>query len=983
MPAPNDTAERLRRLMGDVLDEQIATAAVTAGHVTQAQLDSARQEQAEVMGEPPRLAAILMRRGFLDDAKVAALETRLAADAFVRPSLETTAEPPPEVRAAAQDPARELGHFVLVALIGQGGTGEVWKAWDRRLHRWVAVKVSTAAPAAGSARERFEREALAAGRLRHPGLVPIHEAGVDRGRVYLVMPLIEGETLETARMSARRALEVVRAAALAIEHAHGQGIVHRDLKPGNVMVDRTGNVYVLDFGLVCLREDEATQLTQPGDVLGTAGYMSPEQARGEAAARGPTTDVYGLGATLYHAVTGAPPFAAPTFAAVVERVLHDDPVPPGRLVPDLDRRIEAVVLRAMDRAPARRYPSAAAFAADLGRILADEEVLAPASGVAQRLMRLIRRRRGAVATIGGVVLIAAVVASARGLLSAERREAVEGLRQMARVSLESALALRRAGDLAGMRRLRPALVAAYQQARGRGAETAEVEYLVGRMYRALLDDDEALSHQERALALDPNSTSSLYERAVLLSARYGRLVDTAETELRLREGDRPAAETAWPELARLRDEIRHDLARLQALGGPPAQTAAAQGILAYHEHRWSEARVQLAAAVAAEPLREEAWQALARAAESERRFTEAEATYTRAIELDRGYLPHAIGRCELRRRLRKLTEASDDATAVLALDAGSVEARLCRGATRTRTAHDEISDGKDPTPTLDGAQEDFDRALAARPSAAAHAARAVVHRYRAIFAERRGGDPFPHLATAEHDDDRAIALDPAGATHWASRARTRTRRGILMHLEGGEPGPTFTAAERDFAEALRLDGNRPEFWAWRAELHFYRARHHVRTGAAPDAEFAAAEEDMATSIRLYSGDGLSYVRRGEMRTWRGQAVADAGGDPLPLWAQAREDLDRAVHDLPRSAEAWVTRARLLTARGLRLGRGGQADLATAAADLTRALAADPRYAEAWSAQGHLRAARGDRKGAAEDLRRAAVLKPRLRHAGVR
>src|SRR5262249_16698193 len=156
-------------------------------------------------------------------------------------------------------------------------------------------------------------------------------------------------------------LHVIHAVALAVEHAHRHGVVHRDLKPGNVMIARDGTVFVVDFGVAYLRDEPSLGLTQQGDVVGTAGFMSPEQARGDPDSRLPTSDVYGLGATLYHLVTGRPPFERESPAATVRAIVEEDPIPPRRLQPGLDERVEAVAWKALAKEPRRRYPSAAAF----------------------------------------------------------------------------------------------------------------------------------------------------------------------------------------------------------------------------------------------------------------------------------------------------------------------------------------------------------------------------------------------------------------------------------------------------------------------------------------------------------------------------------------------------------------------------------------------------------------------------------------------
>jgi hypothetical protein len=323
---------------------------------------------------------------------------------------------PPEAAAAAADPQRALAEFVLVTPLGQGGTAEVWKAWDRRLDRWVALKICMVMADSASARERFEREALAVARLSHPGIVQVFQVGTDRGRSYLVMPYIDGRTLEGAELPPRRAIEVMHAVALAVEHAHAQGVVHRDLKPGNILVDRDGGVRVLDFGLAFLREQASQRLTRPGEVLGTASYMAPEQARGDPEAHETAIDVYGLGATFYFLVTGRAPFVGDRLAAVLAKVVNAELVAPSRVRPELDPRIDAVVLRAMDKDPRRRYPTAAAFAEDLQRILDDRAVeparAAPPAGAGAGLVR----RHASMAVAAAAALAgAAVIALGLGL----------------------------------------------------------------------------------------------------------------------------------------------------------------------------------------------------------------------------------------------------------------------------------------------------------------------------------------------------------------------------------------------------------------------------------------------------------------------------------------------------------------------------------------------------------------------------------------
>ncbi len=948
------TAERLRQRFRVEHGERLAVRAKTSGLVTEAQLDEAR-EASEADGRP--LTAVLLDRGWLDATALARLEETEAREEFSRPSTTRPAVLPAEVEEAAANPDRNLDEFVLVAPLGRGGAGEVWKSWDRRLGRWVAVKISTASLESTSAQQRFEREAMATARLAHPNIVPIFQVGTAHGRSFLVMPHIDGQTLERASLPLRQALEVMHTVALAVEHAHQQGIVHRDLKPGNIMITpQAGGVFVLDFGLAYLREETSSRLTRPGEVVGTASYMAPEQARGDHTAPATAIDVYGLGATLYALVAGRAPFTGDSFAAVVARVMTADPEPPRRLRPDLDARVEAVVLKAMDKNPRHRYPSAAAFADDLRRVLDDRKVEARTAHV-QRLHQWLRRHAPLWAAVAVICVALAVAGLARFGAGHERDAAVETLREMARLSLESALRLRRAGDTVGMRKVLPQLVAAYQRVEERGAASAEVDYLMGRMYRALLDEDKALAHQERALAKDATFASALYERSVLLSRRYGRDLNQTIADLQVErpKGSKPAdaetAERARPALAQLRARIVEDWTRLTSLTPSPAQTYAARGILAFYRSRPKEARDLLAQAVAADPLMEEAWDALALAHSAARNNAEADLTYTRALALDRGYAPHLVGRCDIRRLRGRTAEAVADATAALVLDPASIGARLCRATIGINRSHDEIMSGADALQTLNTADQDFSEVLRRRETTEALYGRALVRRYRAIFLDRRGKDPLPDFAAAEADCTRAITLDARDPERWSARGRVRTRRALHDIQNDRDATADLDAAQADFDEALRLDPTRSSALMWTADVQTYRGLQALRQGQPSEPFFVAAEARYTRAERA-GADAWLHLLRGTMLTWRGVATARAGGDPLAVWTAAEDDLERALKAFPRYHDSVVRRGILRLERARHLVRDRRAariahDLGVA--DLEHALAREPDHREARAA----------------------------------
>ncbi len=316
------------------------------------------------------------------------------------------------------------GRYELREKIGEGGMAVVHRGFDRELGREVAIKVLKE-PAYSSAvgRERFEREAKAGARLSHPNLVVVHDVVELGGRPALVMELVRGEPLGhvlARRTSERRPLlSILEKVARAVGHAHEAGVVHRDLKPGNVLMTPEGEPKVADFGLAMLAE--AVAITQTGAAIGTPPYMAPEQARdGGATTR---TDIYALGAMLYEILTGRPPHTGDRVAEVIARVLHDEPVPPRRLNPDVPADLEAVCLKAIEKEPDRRYATAAGFADDLRRHLAGE----PVSASSAHLRRWVRRHR----TASGVTAASVAVVLAAGAWWAWERAEIAALSKRA------------------------------------------------------------------------------------------------------------------------------------------------------------------------------------------------------------------------------------------------------------------------------------------------------------------------------------------------------------------------------------------------------------------------------------------------------------------------------------------------------------------------------------------------------------------------
>lgn len=307
--------------------------------------------------------------------------------------------------ASTGDHTSSFGDYELFEEIGRGGMGVVYRARQLSLDRIVALKIVLGGSVATRADlARFRGEAETAARLNHPNIIPVYDVGERDGLPFFTMRFVPGTTLAQrlaeGPMQAREAAELLAPIARAIAHAHENGVLHRDLKPSNILIDDDGQPYVSDFGLAKRLLPEATSesgptqllraVTHTGAILGTPGFMSPEQAAGRRGVISTGTDVYSLGAILYAMLTGRPPFQAASPVDTVMMVLEQDPVAPQTLNPSVDRDLEMIAMKCLQKPVELRYRSAAELAADLEAYLKDEPVSARSSHFTQILTRAFR-----------------------------------------------------------------------------------------------------------------------------------------------------------------------------------------------------------------------------------------------------------------------------------------------------------------------------------------------------------------------------------------------------------------------------------------------------------------------------------------------------------------------------------------------------------------------------------------------------------------
>jgi serine/threonine protein kinase len=367
-------------------EEQVGKLAVERGWMTVQQLGEALAKQ---VIEARPLSQILVDSGFLTADQVKQLSMETMAPVVKLPGP-LSKDLPIEVQQAAEKPENNVADMVLVKLLGVGGMGKVYLAWEKPLKRYVAVKFVTADA-------NILREAQASAKLEHEAIIPVYKVE-HKEPAYIVMKYVEGDTLNKTYLSMREKVKAIRDATLALAHAHAQGIIHRDIKPQNIMIERASanskmktrrfdpearKIYVMDFGLARLQNVE-TSLSASGAVLGTPQYMPPEQAMGKPRDTDERSDIYSLGATLYHLLTGVPPFAGEGAMMVLYKVIQEKPKSIREYDPNVPVELEQIVMKCLEKKKERRYQKAEELADDLDKFLlgkpVEVEIIRPSFG---------------------------------------------------------------------------------------------------------------------------------------------------------------------------------------------------------------------------------------------------------------------------------------------------------------------------------------------------------------------------------------------------------------------------------------------------------------------------------------------------------------------------------------------------------------------------------------------------------------------------
>ena len=806
------------------------------------------------------------------------------------------------------------GRYRIECKLGAGGMAEVYKAHDPELGRDVALKFLRGDDPGLLA--RFQHEARAQARLEHEHICKVYEVGEAEGRRFIAMQYVSGQSLKDAakQMSLEQKVDAVRIVANAVHAAHKVGLIHRDIKPGNVMVESREaggwHPYVMDFGIA--RDQAAEGLTVTGMIVGTPGYMAPEQLRGKDALLDRRADVYGLGATLYALLTGHPPFGDEASVDVMVRVLEADPPSLVRLNRDIPPDLDTVVMKCLQKEPNRRYDSAKALADDLQRYLDGDPILARRTSISYRLVKKARKNRALVASLSLAVALLLLLAGAtvRARWAAARQEElgrhlgqeIKEIESLMRIAHLLPLHDTRA-ERALVRKKMASIEKDHLDGEGRGPAA----YALGKGHLALGDEGAARRYLERAWNAGYRRPEVAYALGLVMGTLYQRGLQEAA-----RSGDKEVVAARRTAAAREYGSQAREYLK-QSRGAELEAPEYLEALLAFHEERYAQALDKARAAFALQPRVYEARVLEGQIHETQgdghaeagrydaarQSYALAEAAYRSAMEIAHSdpRIPESLAALDLTRmeteiygENKGLAEdfASGMAACALALQANpdSPEALRLQAGLIYRMAEYERNQGGDPRPLLAKAIEAAGRSAALRPAADTYLTVVEAHRVQAAYELDRGIDPSQTVRGASEAYQQAVRLDPTDPGIHNSVGIAFRAQGGWEARSGRDPRPFLQKAVDAYGESIRRNPRYSYAYNNAGNAWAERAAYELDHGIDPSASVAEVRRlcEKASEINPnypypYNNVASAYcvLARHQMRR---------GLDPRPSLAQA-------------------------------------------------------------------------------------------------
>jgi serine/threonine-protein kinase len=877
-------------------------------------------------------------------------------------------------------PVSDWDRYELVEFIGRGGMGDVYKARDPRLGRYVALKFLRRDDP--DQLKRFVREAQVQAKVEHENLCPVYEVGEVEGHSYIAMQYISGGSIKEISdlLTPLQKVEIMVDVADALHAAHQAGLIHRDVKPANILAERnpdgSWHPYVVDFGIA--REIDTPQdLTVSGMVLGTPAFSAPEQVRGESRALDRRTDVYGLGATIYWFLTGRSPYEG-AYPEIISGVAERDPEPPHRIDRSIPVDLETIVLKCLEKDQDRRYESARELSEDLRRFLAGEPIMARPATIFYKLGKRVRKHPGivAVAIVALLAFVALGMVSLRTNLRTRRQAAV------AQVLTERAREIENFARIASMmplhnrtqeRRAIEERMAAIETEMQRLGDlgSGPGHYALGRAFLTLQDYPAARRHLEAALDEGYDGPGVSYALGMTLGRLYQgelalakRLDNQNLRSSRIAEIDRDLRDPALELLRRTNESAvvaPHYAEAVIAFYGGHLEAALTATREAFASEEW-----RYEAKILEGDILVEMSDGLRSTGDSEgaiRTLVSADDAYTVAAEIARSDPAVHEGQCALWTQVLEISSRRGEPvvepfeTAVESCDR-ALRIAPNRSAVHEKLSHlywvwaDIVNDrGGSAQPFLDQSIASADRAIELDlESVPAHFTRGGALTVSALRMMGRGEDPRPTLDQAILSYGRAITIEPGFVLAHDDLGYAWERKARYEMDIGLDPRPSLDRAVAAFRRAIEINPDYANAYNNSGIALWRRGRFEQRTGADPGTTLGEAIAAFDNAIERNPSYAYAFANRGLARRTLALHLIDNGIDPSDPVRQAREDLERALEINPQIFWAYPekTAVEILAARWARRSGGSPAPYFDAAAESAeRALTVNPRNAVAY------------------------------------
>ena len=834
-------------------------------------------------------------------------------------------------RATPEFPVSDWDRYKFIAYVGEGGMGRVYRAMDLQLGREVALKFIRGDE--GDALERFVREARAQARLNHDHICKIYETGEVDGKRYIAMQYIDGLTLSRVRdkLMPEQKVKLMQEVCEGIQAAHRIGLIHRDIKPGNIMVEKSEDgwhPYVLDFGLA--RETQAQGITMTGAMVGTPGFMAPEQAWGDAHFIDRRMDVYSLGATLYFLLGGVAPYEAESTMITLRKMLQEDPKPLGQVVKNISPDLETIVMKCLEKEPERRYDSARALADDLHRWLNGEPVAARRASLAYRLRTRAKKNKTLVA-VSAAAIIAIITLAFYGIRTTLKARERATLAQRFGQQVERMDAILRVGHTIplhdtrlerGMIRNQMRQISTQMDQLGSVAK-GPGNYAMGRGYLSLDDYDSATKHLQESWDSGYREPEVAYALGLALGRIYQRELESVDNirNKEVREATRKELEKKYRNPA-----VRY----LRSSQG--AETSApeyVEGLIDLYEKRYEPALVKAQAAWKRLP-----WLYEARLLEGNI-YTAIANKKRLEGESENAYSEYA--------KARKAYEA--------AIEIGESDGEAYEGlcALSLNIMYTRIySTGGDLTPDVNLARADCNKALQSDPDRAGpYVKLANVFWIYGNALSLKAEDPSAALKESIDAAQHAIRLDPKNPLGYKNLGTAYQLLGNYDRSEQRDPNPNLTLAIHSYTRAMDVAPADISVHNSLGNTYAIQGDYERENGRDPRKFYRQSIETFekgiaanATFAYIYSNLGVTYKDL--------SMYEEAHGfDPVPNMNKASEKYKKCLELKPDDTLAWNNLGnnyKNLAQHYMRTGRNPEAMLKEGRLAAEKAIQINPEYA---------------------------------------